>query len=173
MDRIVPIDFLREKFAYDPFNGIVSFRFSAGKAKIGNEAGSVSDDGYRVLKVKYEGKRVQIAVHVLAWALHYGTWPENDVDHRDTNRLNNKLENLRDAPRSLNLANRNPTGHLPKGVTLNKRCKSRPYQAQIEAFGKKKWLGNHATPEAAHEAYAVEARKHFGEFARLHEAIFA
>lgn len=167
MKRVVPIEFLRERFAYDPVTGIVSFLFSCGKAKFGAEAGTVNDDGYRVLKVIYEKKRIQIAVHVIAWAIHHGAYPEHDVDHRDTDRLNNKINNLRDAKRSLNLANRNPTGSLPKGVTFNKRHKTKPYRAQIEADRKKRWLGDFSNPDDAHAAYRAAATEAFGEFARF------
>ena len=59
-------------------------------------------NGYR--KLKFRGK--QYLVHRIAWLLQHGSWPVGDIDHIDGNPSNNKLENLRDVPHSVNLQNR-------------------------------------------------------------------
>lgn len=164
--RLLPISFLRERYAYNPESGKITALAKLGKKNIGDEVGTVNHDGYIVLKVTYEGRRVQIAGHVLAWALFYGEYPKFDVDHRDTIRTNNRIDNLRDATRSQNLANRNHVGTLPRGVTLTKN-KTKPYQAQIQWEGKKRYLGSFSDPMDAHAAYVKEAMLVFEDFVRI------
>lgn len=38
--------------------------------------------------------------HRVCWAIHYGKWPEHQIDHIDGDPTNNKIENLRDATRT-------------------------------------------------------------------------
>jgi hypothetical protein len=164
--RTVPISVLQERYIYNPETGKISARIKLGKKDIGEEVGTINHDGYIVLKVSYDGRRTQIAGHVLAWTLFYGEYPEFDVDHRDTVRTNNRIDNLRNATRSQNLANRNHVGELPRGVTRTKN-KNRPYQAQIQWEGKKRYLGSFADPMDAHAAYVKEATLVFADFVRI------
>jgi hypothetical protein len=94
-----------------------------------------------------------------------GEWPAGGLDHKDGNRANNAISNLRLASDSQNQANRkgNRSRGLPKGVTRHRTGK---YQAAIKVGGKAIHLGLHATAERAHAAYVAAARKHYGEFAR-------
>ena len=87
---------------YNPDTGKMCWRVSVGsRAKVGAEIGRTTHDGYR--KVKIKGR--MYLVHRLAWKLAYGVWPSNDIDHIDGNRLNNRLSNLRDVTRSINVRN--------------------------------------------------------------------
>ena len=49
--------------------------------------------------------------HRVAWALHYGVWPTDMIDHRDLITSNNRIVNLRDVPRTIN----NQNTHRGKG----------------------------------------------------------
>ncbi len=167
MQRIVPVELLREHFDYCPVTGRVTHRIGTRRSPIGFEAGYVrKDDGYRVVKVLFEGRRVQIMVHVVAWAIHYGEYPNGEVDHENTVRTDNWIANLREATRSQNNANKNKVGTLPKGVTFDRKHKTKPYKAQLKTEGKNRYLGNYADPVQAHQTYMTEAGKVFGEFAR-------
>jgi hypothetical protein len=93
------------------------------------------------------------------------------VDHRDTDRRNNRWDNFRSADDSKNGANRkenrnNSTGL--KGVSVDKRRmhNARPFRAQIKVQRKVIFLGNFATAKDAHAAYCKAAQTYFGEFAR-------
>lgn len=166
MDRVVPVAHLRARYRYCAQSGKITHRYGCSKAPIGSEAGTLRPDGYRVIKVPFEGKRVQIMAHVVAWAMHHGEYPPDEVDHENTIRTDNWIDNLRDANRSQNGANRPKRGLLPKGVTFDKNHKSRPYKAQIKCNGKNRFLGHFVDPMAAHQAYLTEATKAFGEFVR-------
>lgn len=52
------------------------------------------------------------------------------------------------------------------GVTFDKRHKTKPWRARIIKERREIHLGNFATAEEAHDAYARNARSLFGEFAR-------
>ena len=56
-----------------------------------NSEGSISSDGYLVLKVK----KTQIKAHRLVWFLNYGEFPTMTIDHINRNRQDNRIENLR------------------------------------------------------------------------------
>lgn len=43
--------------------------------------------------------------HRVAWALHYGSWPEGQIDHVNGVRSDNRIENLRDVTHSDNQKN--------------------------------------------------------------------
>lgn len=157
----IPVDYLRSRYKYDPATGAITLRGSKSRKRCGSILG-----GYRVVKVPYEGRRVQIAAHKLAWALHHGVMPDHEVDHRDLNRRNNRIRNLRKASRGQNLVNRPNVGALPKGVTLSRR-KNLPYQAQVTINGFYKYLGCYKTADEAHQAYLHHAVPAWGEYLRV------
>jgi len=103
--------------------------------------------------------------HRVAWALHYGEWPELFIDHIDRNGLNNKIENLRLVTNSQNQQNRkindnNRSGF--KGVW----AKCGKWQAKIQSSGVRYHLGVFSTPEDAHIAYCNAANSLNSEYAR-------
>jgi hypothetical protein len=44
--------------------------------------------------------------HIVAWAIHFGEWPAVDIDHESGNRSDNRLVNIREAGKSLNMQNK-------------------------------------------------------------------
>jgi hypothetical protein len=161
----IPVAWLKERYAYDPLTGVITY-IQGPKNLIGKQAGCLSSHGYWVIRVSYQGRRIQIAAHRLAWALYHGEHPTLEVDHEDLNRSNNRIKNLRHATRSNNLANRPNVGDLPKGVTRSRR-KGKPYQAQVTIDGVYRYLGCFECPQEAHAAYLSHALPHHGEFLRV------
>lgn len=106
----------------------------------------------------------KIKLHRFVLGLRYGEALE--VDHRDSNGLNNLKTNLRKASHAENMRNRsiqrnNTSGF--KGV-----CRDRlKWKAYIKSNGKMLHLGVFLKPEDAANAYDVKARQLYGEFARL------
>lgn len=108
------------------------------------------------------------SAHRLAWLFSTGVWPTKALDHKDGNKANNKLKNLRLATNSQNKQNgrkyrTNKSGF--KGVHWDNEAKK--WRAQIRVLGKGKTLGRFVTKQKARVAYSKAARKHFGEFARF------
>lgn len=100
---------------------------------------NVNNNGY--YQVNFQGR--PYAIHRLIFLYVNGFYPENDVDHVDGNRLNNKWSNLREVTRQENLKNvglrtDNSTGIV--GVSLRKDTKK--YTAYIEVDGVRIRLGS-------------------------------
>lgn len=164
--KTVPIEELRRLFHFDPLTGGI---VTATKRKKGHPAGvrvdgNLSSKGRRRVKIH----NVCYEAHRVAWALHYGWWPQTFLDHANGDPTDNRIANIREASPLQNRANskkqmRNTSGY--KGVVWNKARKK--WQAEIGARGKLKYLGLFPTAEGAHAAYTRAAVKLFGEFARM------
>ena len=100
----------------------------------------------------------------MIWFLENGYWP-NYLDHINHNRLDNRIENLRECSHLQNLMNvpkraRNKSGY--KGVSWHQNnC----WVAHITLYKKNIYLGSFVNIIDAAKAYDVAATKHFGEFA--------
>src|SRR5882762_1063268 len=88
---------LKELLTYDPETGWFRNRNSRGRAACGERAGSPSGHGYRKVSLDY-GKYYE---HHLAWLYVYGVWP-GELDHKDTDRSHNAIDNLRPTTRTQN-----------------------------------------------------------------------
>jgi len=96
-----------------------------------------------------------------------GEWPKDQIDHIDLNRSNNAWDNLREASRDQNGANRrahrdNKTSF--KGVTWHDQIGK--YYARINVNKKRISLGVFEKAEDAAAAYIAAAVKYHGDFAR-------
>lgn len=95
------------------------------------------------------------------------------VDHKDFNGLNNRLNNLRICNNSQNNINRsicfkNKTACF-KGVSFLRHLKSKPFSAQIMKDKKPIHIGYFKTEGEAARAYNQMAKSLFGEFAYLNK----
>lgn len=128
---------------------------------IGKRAGNSHHSGYKYLKIKNK----LYAEHRIVWLMVYGEFPSGELDHKDLDKENNSIDNLRESDRGGNCSNRDGWGASGyKGVTANKRGK--PWLAYIRKDGRVKRLGNFDCPVEAARAYDREALKLHGEFAK-------
>ena len=169
-----PFEYLRSLFDYEPETGHLRWKrreFSNAlqtiqfeRNHLGQIAGDVNNYGYRVVGIN----RKIYTAHRIAWSIHYGEDIPVDVqiDHRNCNRDDNRIANLRRAIQWQNQGNSKKWRgkSLPKGVTLQQSGKG--YLSRIQISGKSVCLGTFQTPEAAHAAYVAAATAAFGEFAR-------
>lgn len=98
---------------------------------------------------------VFVGLHRLIWFYQTGEWPEEDVDHINGNKVDNRWENLRSVTTQENCRNRrrpknNTSGHM--GVHWDKICHR--WQARISIGDKRINLGYFISYEEA-----VAARK--------------
>lgn len=146
-----------EVFSYDAETGVITRNVDGLKSKKGDVvSGSGNSRGYK--RTTLDGERIYL--HRLAWLLHYGKWPNQEIDHIDGDRSNNAIGNLRDVSHSVNMQNlksplkTNKTGLL--GVSVAGWCGR--YQATILVSGKQRHLGYFNDPKEAHAMY-MKAKK--------------
>lgn len=149
----------RALFEYDPDTGLL---FWLSGPRNGSAAGCLRSDGYIYVKVA----GVMIGAHRIAWVHYHGAPFKNEGDHKDRDRSNNAIGNLRDATPTQNRANAkirstNKTGF--KGVCFDRRAGK--YRADIRANGKRKTLGYFDNPEIAAAHYNQAASAAHGPFA--------
>lgn len=165
MTMLPPLSFaaVSELLSYDPVTGVLLWKVGHGNmTKPGDVAGTMNDRGYLVVSFKGKGYRA----HRLAWVLHHGEFPIDQIDHINGNRADNSIGNLRIASSSQNSVNRviRKQSGLPRGV-YHSRPRGR-YRAVIRVDGVSRHLGMFATVNAAQAAYQAAAGVAFGEFAR-------
>lgn len=165
---------LREHFTYDHKTGDLIWKDNPARSlawrrkhdfKIaGSTKGRVGYRDIRLFDKTYRASRI-------VWIMHHGDIPFGmEVDHRNNDGLDNRIENLRLATRAQNAANRrcyNAVGL--KGVSKRVRKDGTvSYIAGITTNGKRTVLGRFDCPHKAHAAYCAEALVRYGEFARFH-----
>ena len=130
---------LKELLHYNPETGLFTWRMRrGGTARKGSIAGGIEPSGY--LKICIENKIYRS--HRLAWLYVHGYFPEHEIDHRDRDRSNNKINNLREASHQCNSLNHSKRCDNLSGVTGvwwdngNKK-----WAAYISISSKRKWLG--------------------------------
>lgn len=163
----ISIEELRELVRYDPETGKLYWLPGVpNNSYAGKEAfTAVSDGGRRVGMVR--GRMYK--AHQVCWALHYGVWPAGIVDHKDRDRGNNRIGNLREATIGQN--NANGTGVRKGGysafvgVTWCKR--SRKWTSQVYHENKGHNCGRFGCESAAAIYRDIKAFKLHGEFALL------
>lgn len=127
----------------------------------GRVAGTLHGAGYRSLAIK---PKFYLA-HRIIWKLVTGREPPDQIDHKDTNRLNNAWQNLR--PATQPEQNWNASIHRDNTSGFRGVFKARRrWVARIMTNGVSRHLGVFATPEEASAAYRAAARKLHQEFYR-------
>lgn len=140
--QMPPIDRLKELLSYCPDAGIFTWNKTlSNRTKAGEKAGSPNSKGY--VSIKIDGK--QYKAHRLAWYCTYNTDPgEFEIDHKDLDKGNNRILNLRLVTRKQNNENTpkqcNNTSGV-RGVFFHKGYKR--WVAYIYHNKKRIHLGNH------------------------------
>lgn len=150
---------LRQLLRYDPGTGVFHWLVTKGSKR---PAGSVAGRpdvrrGDTIITIDGSAYRA----NRLAWFYMTGSWPVDEVDHKDTDYTNNRWWNLRDVAHAVNSQNSrkarvtNKTGLL--GV--HQCAATGRFRASITVRGKCKQLGRFDTPELAHAAYIRAKRE--------------
>ncbi|MDQ6590070.1 MULTISPECIES: HNH endonuclease [Enterobacter cloacae complex] len=159
-------DKLKSLLHYDPEKGIFTRKKGGGGVGAGSVAGGINGQGY--INIKIGGKTFK--AHRLAFLYVYGYMPEM-VDHKNLNRADNRLSNLRAANRAQNGQNsnmRSDNASGVKGVSWDKRINK--WVARCTCNGHENWIGSFENKECAIEAVRLFRGKTHGEFANHGEA---
>lgn len=151
-------DRLRELLHYDPETGLFTCQVRTGsRSKVGEVTGCSDGNGY--LQIRILGRSYR--AHRLAWIYVHGCWPARDIDHINGVRDDNRIANLRDVTRSINMQNiRTATAGNKSSGLLGVSVAKLRWKAMIRVNGRNEHIGVFDTPELAHEAYLSAKRKH-------------
>lgn len=150
---------LKELLHYDPDTGLFTrIKRTNCRTQIGEIAGYFNNHtGYWLISID----NGRYYAHRLAWFYVFGKWPEHDIDHINTNKVDNKLSNLRDVSRQINKQNRKKAQSNNKSGLLGvKKYRSDYYTARIVINGKEKHIGCFKNPIDAFNAYVEFKRKY-------------
>ena len=145
-------EYLRSILHYDPDTGIFTWKVrTSSRAKAGDTTGCPDGHGYLLIRLQ---SRLHKA-HRLAWFYVYGSWPNDQIDHINRNKTDNRIANLREVTNKQNQQNAskrsdNTSGH--PGVSWYKRDSK--WQARIKHNQKDTHLGYFENLEEA-----IAARK--------------
>lgn len=157
---------LKELLDFDEKTGLFTWKCRRGHVGKGAIAGSLDKDGY----IKIRADKKILCAHRIAWGFFYGEIPslDFDIDHKNGNRSDNRITNLRLATRSQNnfnagMKSNNTTGY--KGVSYQKNIGKYAAEASINKV--KYRLGFYDTAKEAGDAYKNFVKKMHGEY--LHD----
>lgn len=151
-----PIEHFRNERGFKCFNA----------QKSGKEAGCISRHGeIDYYKVRLNKSKLYFS-HRVIWVMHNGDIPDGlDIDHKDGDGLNNRLDNLRVVTHSGNMKNRRLASHNKSGCHgINWVPRLSKWVVQITSDGYTKHLGTFADfYDAVAARKAAEAELGFHE----------
>lgn len=152
---------LKSLLHYEPDTGVFTWRNDRSPKTLAGDIAGGDVMGY--IGISIDGRRYQ--AHRLAWLYVHGSWPDDQLDHINRNRKDNRIANLRQANTSQNKMNstasaRSKSGH--RGVHWCKRDKK--WIAKCTVNQSTKRIGGYNSLEDAVAAYTAYAKEAFGEF---------
>ncbi|AIX48826.1 hypothetical protein PSNIH1_00390 [Pantoea sp. PSNIH1] len=152
--------FLNECLIYCPETGVFTWKqrpeghfnnlrsLNAWNARNSNkQAGAITKLGYIAISINNK----LFFAHRLAWFMHYGFWPQHQIDHINRNKQDNSIDNLRDVSASQNLFNRGSMSNNTSGINGVGYCKTT--KKWCSYFGRKR-IGRFGTMEEAIQSRA-------------------
>jgi hypothetical protein len=136
---------IRNSLRYDPNTGELTWATQkGGRGAAGCAAGTIDRTGYR--RIKLNGSR--LLAHRVAWFLTHGEWPVGVIDHINRNKLDNRIENLRDVSVAENSRNR----EFDETRGTFKASRNR-WAARVTRDGVTRYLGVFDSLDKARQAY--------------------
>lgn len=140
---MITLQELKGCFFYDPVTGIfIRKKPVANCSRVGEIAGHRNKKGYIIIKFRQRAYKA----HRLAWFYMTGKWPDDQIDHVNRDKSDNRFSNLREADNSLNVHNigiqKNNTSGF-KGVSYDQKLNK--YRAYLDYRGKRYFLKLHDT----------------------------
>ena len=175
--KITP-QYLKECFSYDGATGlftwlerpITHFNNEGHQKKFnaqhkGKLAGRMQSKGYITIRTSRD---VAFLAHRMAWAIQYGQWPSEQIDHINGDRLDNRIANLREATHAENCRNIGITKKTSHGVVGVTWCQEiGKWQARINCNRQRFHLGSFALFDDAVAARRAAEIKYHGEFGAM------
>ncbi len=171
MKPLPSIEALRQVISYDPETGKLFwlrrdaslFRYPKQAAdwnarNAGKEAYTATSNGYHQGSVL--GMRV--FAHRIAFAMHHGRWAALHIDHKNGDKSDNRIINLREVDHATNMRNRFTNSKNTSGRMGVVWCRAlSKWRAQIRYNGRVHHCGYYSDFNHAVDA-RIEAEKSFG-----------
>ena len=144
---------------YDQKTGVLTWKSRSDRGSdwnakcAGKVAGTITPWGYR--RVTFDG--VKVLAHRIVWFLEKGNWPTGELDHKNGDRLDNRITNLREASQAQNQQNRSAKGR--HGMIGASPLPNGRWVARIGVNRRTINLGCHGTQAEAHAAYLRAKRR--------------
>ena len=106
---------LKKLLHYDPQTGVFTKHKTVDKRnhqRGGFEVGCLSPDGYCLICISYKSYKRSI----LAWLYIYGYFPKKIIDHKNKNRHDDRINNLRETTKQQNAWNSRLSKNNTSGV---------------------------------------------------------
>lgn len=149
---------LKELLDYDQDTGLFTWKqWRGGTAFAGTDAGRPNKGGH--IQIMVDG--IRYMAHRLAWLYIYGVFPQEDIDHINRVRSDNRICNLRPASKLQNAQNRSVSSNNKSGcsgVAWNERLKK--WRARLTVGRKRMHLGYFTSIEEAFTARAEAKMKY-------------
>lgn len=161
---MITASYLRSILRYDPDTGEWTWIVDRSpRIRANMPAGCVHHSGYKHIKIDNKGYRSAPLAHLYMT----GRWPAGEIDHKNRNRSDDRWDNLREATKSENCANRDQSIRRSKTGVVGVYWYDSfgKYVAQIRVRGKLKHLGSFNTIQEATAARKSAASAAFGKFA--------
>ena len=166
-------EYLRKIFDYDSETGILTWKYRTDIDYKGwnarfayKEAGAIVSPGGKPRRQTYVNYKGYLNSRLI-WLWCHGEPIPKQIDHKDTNTLNDRIDNLRAATHTTNKWNtgirKNNTSGI-KGVSWQSQRSK--WQARIDVDGKTIHLGLFETIEEATTTRRNAAEKYHGEYVR-------
>ncbi len=148
---------VQKHILFNPETGLLYWRLPRSGRNLDRPAGKLSTRiGRRLIGFNYKSYMASI----ITWVVCKGEWPTQEIDHRDGNKLNDHIDNLRLATHSEN----NHSRSAPQGMNRGTFQVGSKWRAMIKKNKKVIHLGYFHTRAEARAAYAAASKELFGEF---------
>ncbi len=152
-NAIVTHERVLELFSYNESTGVVTRRITVGRrGKAGSLVGCLTKKGY--LSVRIDGRFYLL--HRVIFMYVYGRMPEQQIDHINGIKTDNRICNLREATESQNSQNVKSHADSTSGLLgVSWRGSLGKWRASIGVDGIHKHLGYFSSKESAYDAYKI------------------
>lgn len=131
---------LKHHLYYNPLTGTFKWNFSRPGVSLNKRPGSLNSKKYLLIQID----KKRYLAHRLAWLYMKGYFPENEIDHINQIRNDNRWDNLREVTHQKNSTNCKLSSNNTSGITgvTKKKYKNNIYWiSRIKIKGKQINLG--------------------------------